>query len=190
MSEKTDDITFQPKRKPGRPPRVVVRERADQQSLDTLLSDPRYKSRLSDPFGAPSEPIQLKDSSRECHWFNAAIQNDHIWQKKKGGWDQVRPEDIRDIEQVGGFNVSPEGYVTRGERGQELLMSMPKVVVRAIAMKKAELNKRMGRPSVQRQASIEALGRTDDMGAEFLQQAAKRFDIQDSYETIQVTPEE
>lgn len=184
-----DDLIFASKKKPPRA-RVVVRERADQQALETLLSDPRYKSRLSDPFGAPSQPIYLKDRSRECHWFNAAIQNDHIWAKKKGGWDQVRPDDIEDIEQVGGFNVSPQGFVTRGERGQELLMSMPSVVVRAIAMKKAELNKRMGSGQAARQASIEALGRTDDEGAAFLQKAATRFDVKDSYETIQVTPEE
>ena len=128
------------RRKPGRPPkvRVEVMERANQQDLDTLLSDPRYKARLSQPFGETSQPIELKDASRECHWFNAAIQNDHIWQKKRGGWDNVRPEDVVDTEQIGGFSVNPSGHIVRGERGQEVLMSMPSVVIRAIAIKKAE----------------------------------------------------
>lgn len=184
-----DEIT---KRKPGRPPkvRVDVMERANQTDLDTLLSDPRYKARLSHPFGETSQPIELVDSSRECHWFNAAIQNDHIWQKKRGGWDNVRPEDVVDTEQIGGFAVDASGHIVRGERGQEVLMSMPKVVIRAIAMKKAELNKRLGRADVAKAASIEALGKTDDEGAEFLAKAAKRFDVKDSYERIQVTPDE
>lgn len=181
------------KKKRGRPAKaehVEVMERADQQSLETLLSDPRYKARLSDPFGAPSAPIHLKDGSRECRWCNSAIRNDHIWQKKRGGWDQVRLSDVVDPEELGGYKESPEGFIVRGERGDELLMSMPTVVVRAIAMRKAELNKQLGKSHNQRAASIEALGRTDAQGAEFLQTAAKRFDVKDSYERIAVTPEE
>lgn len=186
------ETEFTPKRR-GRPPKVPhveVMERADQQTLETLLSDPRYAARLKDPFGTPSEPIHLKDSSKECRWFNSAIRNDHIWQKKRGGWDQVRLCDVVDPEQLGGYKVSPEGFITRGERGDELLMSMPKAVVRAIALRKAEINKSLGRADRQRAATIEALGRTDDQGAEFLAQSAKRFDVNDSYERIAVIPEE
>lgn len=180
-----------PKRKPGRPKtRVDVIERADQQSLDTLLSDPRYKARLSNPFGEGSLAIELKDRSREAHWFNGAIQNDHIWKKKKGGWDNVRPDDVLDIEQIGGHEVNASNHIVRGERGQEVLMSMPKVVIRAIAMKKAEINQRLGRGESQRAASIEALGKRDDQGAEFLSQAARRFDVIDTKERILVTPED
>lgn len=180
------------KKKPGpKPkPRVEVSERASQQDLETLLSDKRYRARLSDPFGAPSSPIELKDTSKECRWFNASIRNDHIWQKKQGGWDQVTPADVVDLEQLGGYTVSVEGFIVRGERGNEILMSMPKVVVRAIAMRKAEINQRLGRAEVQRSASIEALGKTDDQGADFLRKAARRFDVIDTKERILVTPDE
>ena len=171
------------------PVRVDVLERASQTDLDTLLSDPRYKARLSQPFGETSQPIALVDSSKECHWFNAAIQNDHIWQKKRGGWDNVRPEDVVDTEQIGGFAVDASGHIVRGERGQEVLMSMPKVVIRAIAMKKAEINKNLGRADKQRAGAIESLGQRDPEGADFLQKAARRFDVNDSYERIEVTPD-
>lgn len=185
-----DEVTKKKRGRPAKAVHVEVLERADQQSLETLLSDPRYKARLADPFGSPSAPINLKDSSRECRWFNAAIRNDHIWQKKRGGWDQVRLVDVVDPEELGGYKESAEGFIVRGERGDELLMSMPKVVVRAIALRKAELNKQLGKASNQRAATIEALGRTDDQGAEFLRTAARRFDVKDSYERIAVTPED
>lgn len=170
-------------------PRVDVMERANQQDLETLLSDKRYKARLADPFGSPTAPIELKDGSRECRWFNSKIKNDHIWQKKRGGWDQVKPDDLVDLEQLGGYTVSVSGFITRGEREEELLMSMPRVVVRAIAMRKAELNKNLGRADRQRSASIEAVGKHDDQGAEFLAKAARRFDVIDTRERIQVTPD-
>lgn len=171
-------------------PHVEVIERADQQDLETLLSDPRYKARLAEPFGERSEPIRLKDSARECRWFNSAIKNDHIWQKKRGGWDQVRVVDVLDPEQIGGYNESPDGFITRGERGQELLMSMPSVVVKAIAIRKAELNQRLGRADAMRSGAIESLGRRDDQGAEFLASAARRFDVRDTKERILVSPED
>lgn len=171
-----------------RKPRVEVMERADQQSLETLLSDPRYKARLSSPFGQASQPIELKDNSRECRWVNGAIQNDHIWQKKRGGWDQVKETDLVDTDQLGGYNVSVEGFVTRGERGQEILMSMPKVVVRAIRMAKTAENNRIGRPNEARQAAVETFGRNNPDAAEII--AKQRFDIKDSHERILVTPEE
>lgn len=172
----------------ARPKRVEVTERASQQALETLLSDPRYKARIDSPFGSASQPILLKDASRDCRWVNGAIQNDHIWRKKQGGWDQVRPQDVMDTDQIGGFNVSPEGYITRGERGQEILMSMPKVVIKAIMMAKTAENNRIGRRDVQRQAAIESFGRNDPDAAELL--SKQRFEVKDSYERIQVTPDE
>jgi hypothetical protein len=123
------------------PPRISVTERGTQTSLAAIIdSDPRYKARLDNPFNEPSAPINLHDASRECRWFNAAIATDHVWRAKRKGWDQVRPGDVVDIEQIGGYNVSPEGYITRGERGQEVLMSMPKPVRQAVQAAKTQRN--------------------------------------------------
>src|SRR6185369_3100349 len=123
-----------------RKPRISVSERASETSMEVLLSDPRYRKRLENVFDEPSAPIDLKDSSKECRWFNAAKGTDHIWRSKRKGWDQVKPEEVRDLQQIGGYNVSPEGYITRGERGQEVLMSMPKQVRQAIQAAKTRAN--------------------------------------------------
>lgn len=142
-----------------RKPRIDVTERSIQTGMDVLLSDPRYKARLDSPFNEPSAPISLKDSSRECRWFNAALATDHIWRAKRKGWDQVRPEDILDLEQIGGFNKSPEGFITRGERGNEVLMSMPKVVRQAIQVAKTRANlANIGNPNATKREVVEAAG--------------------------------
>ncbi len=178
---------------PKKLPHVTVTERQAQTPLEALLADPRYKARIDSPFGQPSAPIVLKDPSRECRWFNAAIQTDHIWRNKRKGWDQVRLTDVADPDQIGGYNVSPEGYVTRGERGHEILMSMPKLVRAAIQAAKTEANRRhMGNPNATKRDVVEAAGR--QLGSE----AAEYLDghigpiggVTDSYERIERTEPE
>jgi hypothetical protein len=171
-----------------RKPRVTVTERSLQTDLDVLLSDPRYKARIDNPFGQPSAPIELKDDTRECRWFNAAIQTDHIWRNKRKGWDQVRLEDVSDPEQIGGYILSPEGYVTRGERGQEILMSMPKVVRAAVQAAKTAANRRhMGNPNAMKNEVVEAAGRA--IGAEAADYLNTHIGptggVTDSYERIE-----
>lgn len=142
-------------------PRITVTERGSQTDLDVLLSDPRYKARLDNPMGQPSAPIALKKEGWEARWFNAAIQTDHIWRNKRKGWDQVRPEDVVDLEQIGGYTTSPEGFITRGERGQEILMMMPKQVRDLIAAAKTEWNNRtMGRAGAVKDELTNAVGQT------------------------------
>lgn len=148
-----------------RKPKFEVLERGLQTNLDVMLSDPRYKARLQNPFNEPSAPIGLKDDTRECRWFNAALATDHIWRNKRKGWDQVRPSDILDLEQLGGYNKSPEGFITRGERGQEVLMSMPKVVRQAIQLAKTRLNNAtMGNPNAMKAEVVNAAG--NQLGSE------------------------
>jgi hypothetical protein len=143
-----------------RKPRIEVTERSAQTNLDVLLSDPRYQARMDNPFNEPSAPIFLKDDTRECRWFNAAVATDHIWRAKRKGWDQVKPSDVADLEQIGGYNVSVDGYITRGERGQEVLMSMPSVVRRAVQHAKTQQNlSKMGNPNATKADVVNAAGR-------------------------------
>jgi len=164
-------------------PRVTVTERNQQTELEVLLSDPRYKARLDNPFGQPSAPIELKDDTRECRWFNAAIQEDHIWRNKRKGWDQVTPADVSDLEQLGGYSVSPEGFIVRGERGREILMSMPKQVIRAVRAAKTEHNNRtMGRAGALKAELTEAVSnKFGDEAGTFTQ---KHVNLTDNYEVI------
>lgn len=142
-----------------RKPRIEVHERALQTDVNSIIqSDPRYRARMDSPFNEPSAPITLKDSSRECRWFNASIATDHIWRSKRKGWDQVRPGDVLDLEQIGGYNVTG-GFITRGERGQEVLMSMPKVVRQAIQTQKTLMNNaNVGNPNRMKTEVLNAAG--------------------------------
>ncbi len=177
-----------------RKPRIAVTERGSQTGLNVLMSDPRYKARLQNPFNEPSAPITLKDDNRECRWFNAAKGTDHIWRSKRKGWDQVRPEDVADLEQIGGYNVSPEGYITRGERGNEVLMSMPREVRAAVQRAKTAQNiANMGNPNATKREVVEAAGKQlGDEAASYLnrQGFGAVGAVNDTFERVERTAEE
>lgn len=104
-----------------------------------------FERRLQNPNGQTSAPIDLKDTSLVCRWVNSAIAADKVWRAKQQGWQPVRPEELADLDQVGGFVKSADGFVTRGDRGQEVLMSMPRTWRDKIAMAKTQENlKKMG----------------------------------------------
>lgn len=176
-----------------RKPRIEVTERASQTTTAVLLSDPRYQARLQNPFNEPSAPIELKDHSRECRWFNAALATDHIWRNKRKGWDQVRPGDVADLEQIGGYNKSPDGFITRGERGHEVLMSMPKVVRQLIQIEKTKQNLRnVGNPNAMKNEIVNAAGaKLGSEAADYLNARGGPIGgVTDSYERVErVDPE-
>lgn len=96
--------------------------------------------RLQNPFGEPSAPVRLKDNTLLARWFNSAARPDHIWRAKELGWQGVTPDLLEDITQIGHHTTSPDGYVARGERAQEVLMYMPKADYHAIQVAKARKN--------------------------------------------------
>ena len=144
--------------------------------------------RLQNPFGEPSAPIVLKDSERECRWFNAAVGADHIWRNKRKGWENVRPDDVVDLEQIGGYAVDASGFIVRGERGQEVLMSMPKDWRRQIELAKARHNtKNLGNPVATKNEVVEAASsQLGDEAADFLHRSGRvSGQVKDSYERVQ-----
>jgi hypothetical protein len=180
--------------KQERKPRIAVTERGSQTTREAIInSDPRYKKRLDSPFNEPSAPIALKDDTRECRWFNAAIASDHVWRAKNKGWDQVRPDDVVDLEQIGGYNKSADGYITRGERGQEVLMSMPKAVRDMIQMAKTRDNlARMGSPAKTKADIVNAASqKLGDEAASYLNDriVGPVGGVTDSYERVERTLE-
>jgi hypothetical protein len=156
------------------PPRVSVIER-----------------RLQNPFGEPSNPIQFKEPGKIARWFNAAIMADKIWRAKNKGWSVVYPADLVDLDQVGGFTPAPDGgYITRGDRGQEVLMWMWQADFDAIALAKARANTRnMGNPTKNRNEALEAFGRVNANGADWVDSQGKRSGpvggVTDQYERIE-----
>ena len=148
--------------------------------------------RLQNPFGEPSAPVDLKDSSRECRWFNSAKSTDHVWRAKHKGWDPVKPEDVMDLDLIGGYTVDTAGFITRGERGQEVLMSMPKEWRQQIAIAKTrENNRNMGNPNATKREVVEAAShKLGDQAADYLNtHIGPVGQVVDSYERIERTDE-
>lgn len=148
--------------------------------------------RLQNPFGEPSAPVDLKDRTRECRWFNGAKSTDHIWRAKQKGWEPVRPDEVLDLDRIGGYMVDTAGFITRGERGQEVLMQMPKDWRSQIAMAKTrENNRNMGNPNATKREVVEAAGKSmGDQAASYLQDHIGPVgQVVDSYERIQVDPD-
>ncbi len=167
----SDEVPVTPKHKP----RISVLER-----------------RLQSPFGEPSAPIRFKDASLTGRWFNTAVRPDQFWRAHELGWEKATPDMVVDLNQIGLYTTTAEGAIARGERGQEVLMYMPKADHDAIQMAKTKENiRRMGNPNAQRQEAIEAYGRTNPDGAELVaSQAIKATGgVHDRMERIQVTPD-
>lgn len=149
--------------------------------------------RLQNPFGEPSAPVDLKDPSLVCRWFNGAIIADKIWRAKNKGWTPVRPDDVVDLDQIGGYTKSVEGFVTRGERGQEVLMAMPKDERDQIQMAKTRVNlANMGNPNRQKDEIANAAA--SHLGAEAADFIGKKLGpvggVTDSYERVERLPVE
>lgn len=157
----------------------------------TTISPERIKvfeRRLKNPLGEPSAPIDLKDPSMVCRWVNGAIAADKVWRAKNKGWAPVRPEDVVDVDQVGGFTKSPEGFITRGDRGQEVLMSMPREWRDQIQMAKTRQNlKNMGDPAATKAEVVSAAGdKLGDQAADFLHRRVNIVGgVRDQHERIE-----
>jgi hypothetical protein len=143
--------------------------------------------RLQSPFGAPATQIRLREPGWEPRWFNAAIAADHIWSAKENGWVGVKPAELADPDQVGGFQVSPDGFVVRGDKGQELLMRLPADWRKQIQQKKIEQNLRNMRPGAMKREVADAAGRElGDQAGQFVNDQVRVVgDVRDSLERVQ-----
>lgn len=175
----------------GRKARIEVTERALQVPVD-LLRDPRYAQRLQNPFGEPSMPVQLKRPGWRPRWFNAAIMADKVFRAKAKGWDAVTEADVVDPQQLGYYVKAADGSITRGERGQEVLMMIPEPVYSAIEQAKAAHNLRnINAGDRTKQEIVNAAGQQyGDEAAAFLDgslQARPVGQVTDQYERIERT---
>lgn len=148
--------------------------------------------RLQNVRGIPSETIRLKDKTLVPRWFNSALIHDRFWQAQNMGWTGVRPDDVIDLKQIGNFGRSPDGWITRGERGQEVLMAMPKDYYDKIQLLKTKKNLEDMRDTKGTQAkALEAAAK--QYGANFAEQmhsVTTKMELKDSYERVERTPGE
>lgn len=149
------------------------------------VSDRRIADRLKNPFGSRSEEVKLLKPGAVARWFNAAQYADRIWRAKNAGWDPVTPDLLADKDQIGGYIVSADGFVCRGEKQQELLMYMGREDRDAIQIAKTEQNIRnmkMGRQKDEvAQAAAERFG---DQAGEFISKAKMVGTVTDNMERI------
>jgi hypothetical protein len=140
--------------------------------------------------GSPS--IELKEPGFTVRWFNSEVAADHVWRaKNRKGWETVTPAELADPEQVGGFSVSPDGFVVRGEKGREILLKMPTHYRTEIEKRKAEQNIRDMQPHRQKAQVADAAGKAfGDEAGSFINDRVKVIgNITTSKERIAVTPE-
>lgn len=149
--------------------------------------------RLQNPFGEPSAPITFKEPNRFPRWFNAAIITDKIWRAKNKGWSFVYPKDVEDLDQIGGYEIAPAGgYITRGERGREVLMWMPKDAFEQIQMAKTRHTLRDLRdPTRQRAELLEEAGKKlGSQTAELMEKRISHYNtVTDTREILERDPE-
>jgi len=142
--------------------------------------------RLQNPFGEPSAPVSFKEPGWTGRWFNAAKGADHIWRNLQKGWVKVRPDELSDIEQIGVYSTTPDGYVARGDRQQEMLMKMPTEWVEKIALAKVAKTNQMMRPGAQKQELMNAAaGALGDHNAELMGRAMVIGDVRTTREIVQ-----
>ncbi len=145
--------------------------------------------RLQSPRGASAPVITLTIPGMVPRWFNAGLSADRIWRAKQDGWEPVTPAMLADKDQIGGFGTSPDGYVTRGERHQEVLMYQPKEWRDKIQMAKTKQNNRDLNTRV---PVLEAAGKQlGDQAASLMEGQARIVGgVSDNFERIAVTPVE
>lgn len=150
------------------------------------VSNRRIQDRLANPFGSRSEEIQLNKEGCVARWFNAGLYADRIWRAKNQGWDPVTPDMLADKDQIGGFVVSADGFVARGEKQNELLMYMAREDRNAIQMAKTQQNIRNMKMGRQRDEVAQAASeRFGDQAGEFLSKTKMVGTVTDQYERIQ-----
>ena len=161
--------------------------------LETLIPRPKIEvleRGLANVFGLPSAEVQLKDPEMVTHWCNTEISSDQLGKYLDWGYLKVRPEMLADPDRVA-FQVSPDGYVTRGVRHQEILLYTLKDWYHKRQAKKSELNRKSMTPGgLQREVVQAASQQLGDQAADFLNRTGPVGQVTDRYERIAVRPGE
>ncbi len=181
-------------RKPLTPEEADAQIAALAQEAITPKKRPRtavLERRLQNVFGEPSMSVTFKDKTLSARWFNDAARPGQIYRAQQLGWEPATPDMIVNMKAIGSHEINPAGQVTRGERGQELLMYMPSQDRHAIqAAKTAENNRRMRSPGAQRTELLEAVGHHNPETADFMdKRVSMNVETHDFIETRKITPE-
>ena len=82
--------------------------------------------RLEHPFGEGSREIPVRRPGMKLRIFNNGIDPGKAYRARHQlGWEPVRADQLACKPEEMGWQVSPDGYIVRGVRGEEVLMWMP-----------------------------------------------------------------
>lgn len=138
-------------------------------------------------FGTGSKPIPLKEPEKwEVRNVNSKVSNQHVYNMRAEKlWEFVTPADLDcTLDEIGYREL--DGRVVRGERGEEVLMKMPRKDYKEIQRDKDKTNRAQTLGSkAAKQTIMQAMhAANDEQGAEFMQRALKNATIQDGTERV------
>lgn len=98
-----------------------------------------WERRMVNPGRESTTPITLKQDGFTVRFVNTEVQGRFHRAVYDQGWEPVKVEELRDAPDMLGLTPATDGFVRRGERGQEVLMKIPTVVFKQIQRRKAQL---------------------------------------------------
>lgn len=148
--------------------------------------------REQNPFGETSSPIGLKNKAMVGRWISTDVRVDQFYRAKQLGWIGIKPDHIEDLAQIGPYQTSPDGYVTRGIRGQEIAIQTDAERYRRIQYAKDRKNREMMRDSLKQKAQMidAAAQQFGGEAADFLnRESGPTGRVTEMYERISRTPD-
>jgi hypothetical protein len=95
--------------------------------------------------GAVSLELVNQPEPMTLRWGNMQLEGRNNYLQKYKGWVPVRMTELARRLDAGILTESPEGYVTRGEKGTEVLYKMPSRLYLAVQQRKVDDNLRRSR---------------------------------------------
>lgn len=101
--------------------------------------------RLQNPLGKRSREIPLNDDLKKSWTVRVFTRDaehpDRHWQAvHELGYEPCKREDFADDPESLGFSVNAQGYVTRGQHGQDMVMRIPTDAYKKIQKAKSDAN--------------------------------------------------
>jgi hypothetical protein len=116
----------------------VVAPIPDEQIPDFAVAERRLKHGDMDVLREPPITLVKQPTKMVLRWGNSRQEGriDRLTRIK--GWRPVTPEELPQALSFYGFTKSPDGFVVRGEKGQEVLLKMPRSLYDGIQQRKSD----------------------------------------------------
>lgn len=121
-------------------------EIADEQVPDFSVVERRIKYGDAAALTGPAIELINQPEPMTLYWGNNNREGRHFQLTKRKGWIPVQITELANAMDVGGdIQASPDGIVTRGEKGREALYKMPSRLFDLVAKRKVDDNLRRSR---------------------------------------------